>query len=202
MIILAVGAHPDDIEFGCFGTLSYYSDLKHSIYFTIFSSGELLAEKEIREREATESAELINAKIDFLRFPDANIKATNLTIDRFREKINEIKPDVLLTHHPNDNHQDHRVTAQICLSSSDFFKRILFYEQTSSFDFSPNIYFKIDKHFQKKITALELFKTQTKKPYLDIEAIRGLARYRGYQCGLYGSLCEAFSCYKWVEQIE
>ena len=182
MKILAVGAHPDDIEFGCYGTLAYYSDLKHSIYFIIFSSGELLAKKEIRELEAQESAKLINAKIDFLRFPDANIKVSNLTIDIFREKINEIKPDVLLTHFPFDKHQDHRATTQICLSSSDYFKRILYYEVTSSYDFSPNIYFKIDKQFQKKINALRIFKSQTQRPYLDFDAINGLARYRGYQC--------------------
>ena len=202
MNILAVGAHPDDIEFGCFGTLAYYSDLKHSIHLIVFSSGELLAAKEIREQEATESAKLIDAKIDFFRFPDANIKVSNLTIDKFRDRINEIKPDVMLTHHPYDNHQDHRATTQICLSSSDYFNRILFYEATSSYDFSPNVYFKIDKQFQKKITALKIFKTQTQRPYLDIDAIKGLARYRGYQCGLYGNLCEAFSCYKWIEQNE
>jgi len=65
MNILAVGAHPDDIEFGCFGTLIYYSNLKHSIYFNLFSSGELLGKIEMREKEAEKSAKLIGAKIDF-----------------------------------------------------------------------------------------------------------------------------------------
>ena len=202
MNILAVGAHPDDIEFGCFGTLAYYKELKHTIYFIVFSSGELLGTREIREKEAIESAKLIDAEIEFFRFPDANIKVSNITIDKFRNRIKEIKPDVLLTHHLNDNHQDHRATAQICLSSSEYFDRILFFETPSTYDFSPTIYFKIDKHLYKKVTALKIFKSQTQRPYLDIEAIKGLAQYRGYQCGLYGSLCEAFTCYKWIERNE
>jgi len=202
MNILAVGAHPDDIEFGCFGTLIYYSNLKHSIYFNLFSSGELLGKIEMREKEAEKSAKLIGAKIDFFRYPDANISVTNKTIDKFREYIDEIKPDTLFIHHPYDNHQDHRATTQICLSCSDYFDKIYFYEGPSSFNFSPKIFFIVDKQFNKKITALKTFTSQTVKPYLDIKAIEGLARYRGYQSGLYGHLCEAFSCYKLIERDE
>jgi LmbE family N-acetylglucosaminyl deacetylase len=200
MKILAVGAHPDDIEFGCYGTLSHYSNLKNSINFILFSSGEKLEKIELREKEAIESAKQINAKIDFLRFPDTEVKVSSESIDKFRELINEIKPDTLLVHHPNDNHQDHRATTQICLSTSDFFNKILFYEGPASHNFSPIIYFKIDEHFDKKINALKIFKSQKMRPYLDFESVKGLARYRAYQCGLYGHMCEAFSCYKWIEK--
>jgi LmbE family N-acetylglucosaminyl deacetylase len=202
MKILAVGAHPDDIEFGCYGTLSHYADLKDYVHFVLFSSGEKLEKIEIREKEAFESAEKIGAEIDFLRFPDTEIKVSSQTIDTFRKLINKIKPDTLFVHHPDDNHQDHKATTQICLSSSDSFDKILFYEGPATHKFSPVIYFKIDNHFEKKINALKIFKSQKMRPYLDIESIRGLARYRAYQCGLYGHLCEAFSCYKWIEKNE
>ncbi len=66
MRIVAVGAHPDDIEFGCFGTLSHYSSTGNKIFIVLLSSGELSEKAEIREREARESAELINAEIKFL----------------------------------------------------------------------------------------------------------------------------------------
>ena len=199
MRIVAVGGHPDDIEFGCFGTLSYYASMGHEIFLVLFSSGELLEKIEIRERESRNSANLINAKIEFFRFPDANIKVNNKSIDVFRNYISDIKPNLLFVHHHLDRHQDHVATNEICLSSTNFFDKILFYEGPSTFDFVPNLYFTIDNHFEKKVRGLNTFKSQTKKPYLSIESLKGLAQYRAYQCGRYERLCEAFYCYKWIE---
>ena len=67
-----MGLYQDHIEFGCFGTLAHYSSLYHAIYFTLFSFGELLERKEICERDAATSANLIDADItddfrDFMR---------------------------------------------------------------------------------------------------------------------------------------
>ena len=199
MRIVAVGAHPDDIEFGCFGTLSHYLSMGHEIFLVLFSSGELLGNIENRENEARESAKLLNADIQFFKFPDANIGAKNNTIDIFRNYLSEINPDILFVHHYYDRHQDHIATNKICLSSTHFFDKILFYEGPSTFDFLPNIYFTIDDHFKIKVNGLNTFKSQTKKPYLSIESLKGLAEYRAYQCGRYGHLCEAFHCYKWIE---
>lgn len=199
MRIIAVGAHPDDIEFGCFGTLSYYKSIGHEIFIVLFSSGELLGNIDIREREAKDSADLINAEIRFFRFPDANIRVNNKSIDVLRNYISDIKPDMLFVHHPTDKHQDHKVTNEICLSSTNSFDKILFYEGPSTYNFLPSVYFTIDEHFDKKVEGLNTFKSQTEKPYLSIESLRGLAQYRAYQCGRYGHLCEAFYCYKWME---
>jgi LmbE family N-acetylglucosaminyl deacetylase len=198
MRIIAVGAHPDDVEFGCFGTLSYYFSMGNEIFIVLLSSGELSEKVEIRERESKKSADLINAEINFFRFPDANIEVNNKTIDIFRNYINKIKPDILFVHHPYDRHQDHRTTNEICLSSTDYFDKVLFYEGPGTFDFIPNVYVTIDGHFDKKVEGLNTFESQTKKPYLSIESLKGLARYRAYQCGRYGHLVEAFYCYKWV----
>jgi LmbE family N-acetylglucosaminyl deacetylase len=199
MKILAVGAHPDDIEFGCFGTLSYYTSKKHEIFLVLFSSGEKLGKREIRENESKTSANLINAKIKFFRFPDTNINANSNNIDKFRDYVNKIKPDILFTHYPEDTHQDHRNTTSICLSSRNSFKRILFYEGPTSNNFSPNVFYVINEHFNKKIEGLKKHKSQQVRPYLNLEAISGLARYRAYQCGMFGTLCEAFYNYKWIE---
>ena len=87
MRIIAVGAHPDDVEFGCFGTLSYYFSMGNEIFIVLLSSGELSEKVEIRERESKKSADLINAEINFFRFPDANIEVNNKTIDIFFYQI-------------------------------------------------------------------------------------------------------------------
>ena len=199
MRIVAVGAHPDDIEFGCFGTLSHYSSTGNKIFIVLLSSGELSEKAEIREREARESAELINAEIKFFRFPDANIEVNNKTIDVFRNCMSNIKPDTLFVHHPYDRHQDHVATNKICLSSANYFDKVLFYEGPSTVDFIPNVYVTIDRHFDKKVKGLNTFESQSKKPYLNMEYVKGLAQYQACQCGQYGHLCEAFYCYKWIE---
>ena len=69
MRIIAVGAHPDDVEFGCFGTLSYYFSMGNEIFIVLLSSGELSEKIEIRERESKKSADLIDAEINFFSFP-------------------------------------------------------------------------------------------------------------------------------------
>ncbi|MHA1491433.1 MAG: PIG-L deacetylase family protein [Promethearchaeota archaeon] len=199
MRIIAVGAHPDDIEFGCFSTLSHYKSTGHEIFIVLFTSGELLENIDIRESEAKRSADLINADIRFFRFSDANIKVNNETIDVFRNYISDIRPDMIFVHHPYDRHQDHKATNEICLSSANSFNKILFYEGPSTFDFTPNIYFTIDEYFEKKVNGLQTFDSQTNKPYISVESLKALAQYRAYQCGRYGHLCEAFYCYKWIE---
>jgi len=199
MRIIAAGAHPDDIEFGCFSTLSYYRSIGYDIFVVLFSSGELLGDNKLREDEAKESAKLIDSEIKFFKFPDANIKVNNKSIDIFRNYISEIKPEMLFVHHPYDKHQDHKATNEICLSSTNSFEKILFYEGPSTYNFLPNVYFTIDNHFDKKVKGLKIFKSQTERPYLSIESLKGLAEYRAYQCGRYGHLCEAFYCFKWME---
>jgi len=199
MVVLAVGAHPDDIEFGCFGTLARLSK-ETSIHFIILSAGELSGSKEKRHQESRESAKLLQAKLTFLNYPDGNIPVNVEIIDKLRSFVEKIAPHTVFTLYPNDTHQDHRNASAVTIASCMNVNEVLFYEVPSSErDFRPNVFYDVTDCFDLKEKGLRCHKTQRKKPYLNLTAIRGLAAYRAYQCGLNGRLVEAFCLYRVIK---
>lgn len=199
MVVLAIGAHPDDIEFGCFGTLARLSK-ETCIQFVIFSAGELSGPKEERLRECKESAKLLGAKLAFLNYPDGNIPVNVEIIDRLRSYVENIAPHTIFTLYPQDSHQDHRNASAVTISSCRNIKEVLFYEVPSTeMDFHPNVFYEITDYFDFKERGLRCHKTQKNEPYLNLTAIRGLAEYRAYQCGLHGHLVEAFCLYRQIK---
>jgi LmbE family N-acetylglucosaminyl deacetylase len=124
MNILAVGAHPDDVELNCAGTLARYALTGHSVTIAVFTCGNM-GDLEVppdelaatRKREATASAALIGARLlwpavtDELVFPNETQRA--LMIDVLREA----DPDVIITHGPADYHPDHRYVSQLVFDS-------------------------------------------------------------------------------------
>jgi len=88
----------------------------------------------------------------------------------------------------------------IIISASKNIKKFLFYDVPhTKICFSPNYFYDITDYFKFKKEALNCHKTQMNKPYLDINKIEGLARYRAYQCFAKGRLFEAFEIYKIIE---
>jgi len=199
MAVLAVGAHPDDIEFGCFGTLARLSK-ETSIHFIILSAGELSGSRNKRIQECRESAKLLDAKLAFFDYPDGGIPANVEIIDKLRSYVEKIAPHKVFTLYPNDTHQDHRNVSKVTISSCRNVNEILFYEIPSTErDFHPNVFYDVTEYYGLKEKSLRCHKSQRHKPYLNLTAIRGLAEYRAYQCGLNGRLVEAFCLYKVIK---
>jgi LmbE family N-acetylglucosaminyl deacetylase len=122
--ILAVAAHPDDIEILCAGTLARYAEAGHAVTFAVFTDGSMgdahvppseLAQ--IRHAETKAAAAIIGARLlwpgimDEHVFPD--IAQRRVMIDQLREA----DPDVILTHSPDDYHPDHRTVSQLVFDS-------------------------------------------------------------------------------------
>jgi LmbE family N-acetylglucosaminyl deacetylase len=200
MVIIAIGAHPDDIEFGCYGTLCKYKNAE-KIIFILFSAGEIVCDKKIRLEEANNSAEIIGAKIIFLNYPDGNIPINSKSIKKLKEIIDRYQPKIVFTLHPQDTHQDHRAVSQITLSACRYVPKIVFYEvpQTVT-SFSPNYFVDITDYFEYKEKALNCFRSQNKKPYLNIAQIQGLAAYRAYNVYKKDKLYEAFYTYREIDE--
>jgi LmbE family N-acetylglucosaminyl deacetylase len=123
--ILAVGAHPDDIEIRCGGTLARYAQDGHHVMMAHATNGnkghltlppdELAA---IREKEARNSAAVIGAELYWMAFPDAELfydKDTRLT---FVDMLRQARPDIILTHWHEAYHPDHMVTSQLVCGAS------------------------------------------------------------------------------------
>lgn len=196
MTVVAVGAHPDDIEIGCYGTLAKLS-VNHEVYLFIFTAGEITAPRLERIREAEESGKLIGAKVNVLDYPDGAVPVDGEVIGRFSEEIKALNPQVVFTLYPEDTHQDHRAVSRITLSSCRYVPKILFYETAhTKSGFAPNYYVDITDYFDIKEKALKCHRTQKNKPYLHIDELRGLSRYRANNVCLPGRLFEAFILYR------
>ncbi len=125
MNVLAVGAHPLDIVFLCGGTLARYAQEGHTVAIAYLAlpmpeSPGLSLEQltATREEETARAFSLIGAGIHFLRFGALDFCVTPENKVRVTELIRKVKPNVILTHDPEDYHPDHQVTAVLAHESS------------------------------------------------------------------------------------
>jgi LmbE family N-acetylglucosaminyl deacetylase len=120
MNILAVGAHPDDLEILCAGTLAKYAVRGDSVAMAIATNGEVGSPTlpkeeiaEIRKQEAEASAKLVGAELIWMGYPDEFLFSNESTRLSFLNMVRHVRPDVILTHSPSDYHPDHRTAGQI-----------------------------------------------------------------------------------------
>lgn len=201
-VVLAIGAHPDDLELGCSGTLALHKMNEDKVYYLILTKGEASANPEGRTGESERAAAILGAdEIFFGGLEDTKVHDGIETITVIEELINRIKPDIVYTHTPRDYHQDHRNAAYATLSAARRCKKILMYEGPATLrDFVPQVFVNIEQTFEKKKAVTRAFGSQTDKYYLAAEAVEGLARHRGYQCGL--KVAEAFEVGKFVLGVD
>lgn len=215
MKILAVGAHPDDIELGCGATLALFKQRGHEVYLLVLTNGEASGDPKLREKECEQSARIIGAdKVFFGNLGDTKITDGVETIMAIERLIDELKPNIIFAHSPKDAHQDHRNVGLAALSAARKSKKVLLYESPAALrEFLPQLYVDVTSTFDIKLEALSAFGTQFSKPYFkgqDLNhkarripyvsnASEGLARYRGFQAGV--TLAEAFEVGKFILEI-
>jgi LmbE family N-acetylglucosaminyl deacetylase len=199
--VLALGAHCDDIEIGCGGTLLSLLGAYRNLCFdwVVFNSSPT------RAREAQASAErfLRGAKEkrvvlkEFRNgyFPDqwAQIK------DDFEALKDEVRPDLILTHHVHDLHQDHRVIAE--LTWNTFRDHTILEYEIAKYDSdlgAPNFFVPLDRSTAatKARTLVEYFVSQRDKHWFTEDAFLALMRLRGVQCAAPQGYAEGFYAQK------
>lgn len=190
--ILAVGAHPDDIELGCSGTLRKHILNGDEVFWIVASFGEKSGEKEKRKSEAENVAKLMGVKeIHFLNLPDTMIRHDGVTVRLLDRYISE-DIDIIYVHSPKDYHQDHTNIAKSVLSASRKMRNSIFFYETPSttIEFKPTLYIDISDVFEDKLRYVRQYTSQAGKEYMEEQAIIGLAKYRGYSIGV--EYAEAF----------
>ena len=199
--MLAVGAHPDDIEAGCAGTLALHSFKGDKVYFLVLTRGQVSGDPEVKEAACRESAELLGAAgLFFGGLKDTMIPDGIKTISVIEKVMDEVCPDIVYTHTFKDVHQDHRRTAYATLSAARNCKRILMYETPNTLkEFSPQAFIDIGTTFELKKEVLRLFGSESKRFKLAAKAIEGLAVFRGFQAGV--PVAEAFEVPRFVLEI-
>jgi len=186
MNILAIGAHPDDIEIGCGGTLIKYAQAGHDVYLLVMSSGEIGGNPETRKKEQEDSAKAMGAKkVYWANFKDTYITDDRALINAIEDVVKDIKPDIVLVNYLYDVHQDHRATAKACLSATRYIKEVLYYEVPTTQDFLPETFVDIDDILDKKLELLKIHASQVDRTRVEdlsiLEVARSCANFRGFQ---------------------
>ena len=187
MNVLAIGAHPDDIEFGCGGMLAKYADRGHEVYLFVASDGALGGDGGVRRSEQEESARILSAsRVFWGDYRDTEVPLTRDMIVRLETVIREIKPRMILVHYPDDTHQDHRNLAQAALSATRFVPNFLFYEGPTTQNFTPNCFTDIAEVLEdRKLACLKVHRSQVTKTNIEdlmiLELARSTANFRGIQ---------------------
>jgi LmbE family N-acetylglucosaminyl deacetylase len=217
MNVLAVGAHPDDLEIICAGTLAKYSLNGDKVFMASLTNGNMGHPEirpgemsKIREEEMRNSASVIGAEVIWIGVDDelseVNVEARLRMVDVFRYA----KPDVIITHSIDDYHVDHRNTAQLvndaaplaCVHNivrnlKQLDKQPLIYtmDNLAGIGFVPQEFVDIGDTLEIKKKMFLCHKSQvewmakaTGFDFLDV--IETVAKFRGYNAGV--EYAEAF----------
>src|SRR5882724_3161712 len=199
--VLCLGAHSDDIEIGCGGTilqlLSGYTNLE--VVWVVFSSGRE------REREARKSAALFlkhakRQKVIVKNFRDGFFPYEGAKVKSFFEELKkEVNPDLIFTHYRIDRHQDHRTISD--LTWNTWRRHLILEYEIPKFDGdlgSPNCFVPLSQQIcSRKIKYIcDVFQTQSNKSWLTEDTFQAMLRLRGVECAQ--RQAEAFYCRKLI----
>ena len=186
MNILAIGAHPDDIEYGCGGTLLKCSRRGHDIYLYVATAGDFGGDPSVRMKEQEASAQKIGARHIFWGgYKDTQIPMSQDLIASLEEVVRQVEPDFIFVHYPDDTHQDHRSLAQATITATRYARNFLFYEGLTTQNFNPSVYVDIEETLDGKFELLKLHRSQVAKTNIAdmtvLELARSTANFRGIQ---------------------
>ena len=186
MNVLAIGAHPDDIEFGCGGMLTKYSEKGHDVFLFVASDGGLGGDAAIRRREQQDSALVMGVREVFWgNYRDTEVPLDRELIVRLEDVITQTQPRMIFVNFPEDTHQDHRNLSQATLSATRYVPNFLFYEGPTTVKFTPNCFTEIEKVLDKKLACLEAHRSQVAKTNIEdlsiLELAVSTANFRGIQ---------------------
>jgi LmbE family N-acetylglucosaminyl deacetylase len=200
--VLCLGAHSDDIEIGCGGTILWLAERYPSCEFhwAVFSA------EGVRESEARRAANLFagprlkailcgSFQDGFMPYSGAAVKGF------FEEKLKQLSPNLIFTHHGRDAHQDHRVISE--LTWNTFRDHLILEYEIPKYDGDmgrPSVFVPLQSQlWRKKITyILDTFQSQRRKAWFQEETFSSIMRLRGMECNSPGGYAEAFYCRKLI----
>jgi LmbE family N-acetylglucosaminyl deacetylase len=191
--VLAIGAHPDDVEIGCAGTLLDHRRRGDRISVFTLSRGAIGGDQRARFDEALAAASLVGAQLLMGDLPDTEIDAGVATIRLIEAVVRAIDPTVVYVHSKNDNHQDHRAAHITTVSSTRRVPRVFAYQSPSATnDFSPTKFVAVDNEIARKVEVLALFDSQNERSYLEPDLVIAGARYWARQLAPRAKYAEPF----------
>ena len=199
--ILAIGAHPDDIELGCGGFIMKAKDSGAKVYGLTLTEGENgHSGNGNRKQEAEKTARFMEMDGFWIKdFKDTGLKENIPAIKNvIEDTIKETGATIILTHTGIDIHSDHKAAFEATKEAARNAATILCYEDVSTpKEFVPNYYADVTDYIDDKLKLITFHKTQKDKTYMDPSVLKGRAAHRGLQSGV--SYAEAFRIHKIVK---
>jgi LmbE family N-acetylglucosaminyl deacetylase len=190
--IIVAGAHPDDPESGCGGTMALFAAAGHEVVSAYLTRGEAGIEGKsheeaagIRTSEALKACKILNARAEFLGQIDGSAEITGDRYDQVYNFFKKENPDIVFTHWPVDSHRDHRICSilvydawlKLGKKSSLYYFEVDSGSQTQNF--SPSVYIDISSVIKQKSDACMIHVSQNPEDFYEnlhvkMEKFRGL----------------------------
>jgi len=200
--ILAFGAHPDDVELGCAGTLRKYVKEGHNVYVCVLSVGQEAGDPVVRKREQEEATRRLGAReLIWGNWVDTRFEVSKQSVDFIESVVAKVKPYEIYVNYSNDSHQDHRTLAQCVISATRYNKRVLFYEDYTSYNFQPDIFVDVSDVLDDKLYVVSAFESQVNRNYPSgqrmLDGIKAIANFRGFQARIH--YAEGFKAVRYLK---
>jgi LmbE family N-acetylglucosaminyl deacetylase len=195
--VLALGAHPDDVEIYMFGALAAWHAAGAAITIAIATdgakggTGDPAEMSRTRKSEAAAAAELLGITPTFLDFPDGGLVADAGLVGGLKELIGTLRPDIIVTHAPNDYHGDHRALSEAVRIAASFTAPVIHADNLRGVGFEPTIYVDISAHWGIKARAIRAHVSQDPERFVTAAGL--LNRFRAAQANAgEGDVAEAY----------
>ena len=176
--VLAVGAHPDDVELGIGATLAAHAAAGDEITILIMSGGAVGGSTDVRHEEALRAAGVVGARLIHREYADTHMVPAEGLITTVEEAVAEIDPDRIYTHGIHDRHQDHRAVHEaVEIGARSVDDLWCFQSPSSTVDFRPNRFVAVDGFIDTKLEMLAAFASQAHRDYMRPELVRASAVY-------------------------
>jgi len=194
--IIAIGAHPDDVEIGCAGTLARHiseGDKVTILHMTNTGygnriTGEVLRTPEQSRSEADKATKILGCELIMLDFAEQEVPFDAYSVALINDILDKKKINVVYTNWRGDSHQDHIATFKCVMAAARHIENVYLYEQipqprTNEMHVEPTYYVDITDYLAKKLEVIRAHESQVKK-YGDslIDGVVALAKLRGIQC--------------------
>lgn len=203
--IFVLAPHTDDGEIGCGGTIAKFIEEGKEVHYIAFSTARTSVRPEfpdnILEIEVQKATTILGIPAEWLHvfdfpvreFPDHRQSILQKLIDLRRQ----FQPNLILLPSPTDIHQDHQVIANEGLRAFKSHTILGYEEPWNNIEFATRCFIPLEsRHIELKVKALQAYKSQKHRSYLDADFIWSLARTRGTQ--IEGQYAEAFEVLRWV----
>jgi LmbE family N-acetylglucosaminyl deacetylase len=201
--VLAVGAHPDDIEIAAGAALAKMRDAGCQIYGLVLTGGEMGGHGAVRPLEAQRGGAFLGLHETRVEcFADTRLQTQAMEVTEAIERlILEVKPDLILTHSAHDLHQDHQTVHEATLRAArNTPATILCYESPSATqDFHPSYFVEVCQYADVKLEAIREHWDQRSKPYMKAEVVRSKLAFRGAQAKV--DYAEGFEVVRMISTI-